>query len=181
MNKVSRSLITRRALVFSVAATFACSRHKAVGYRGYCFVANQGGRSVSAVDLTSFRLRKQIPLDAVPGLVLPHPSQPKAFVLAPETGTVYEIDAATLSVSRRARAGSEAAGMQVSPRNDALWVLYRNPPSLVELPLASLQPGRPIRLPARPDDFDLSRDGRAAIACRDAGIVVLASLSRASV
>jgi DNA-binding beta-propeller fold protein YncE len=175
--------MSRRALLAAAtAATVACGRRKATGYRGYCFVANHDSRSIAVVDLTRFRVRRQIPLDAAPSLVLPHPRQPKVYVLAAETGTVYEIDAVSLAVSRRARAGNWAADMQVSPAGGSLWVLYRDPASLVELPFSSFQPRRPIRLPSPPDAFDLwvpqpaaqETPPLAAVASsKDAGIVLV--------
>ena len=175
------SAISRRTLLLSSAAALGCARPKASRFHGYCFVANQAGRSVGVVDLARFRLRKQIPLDAAPAAVLAHPTKPKVFVLAPDAGTVYEIDAGPLSITRTARAGNQAAGMQISPANDALWVLYRDPAALVELPLYSLRPNRRIRLAARPDDFDLSQDLQAAIVSRQDHSIVLAPLSRSAI
>ncbi len=179
---MTHSSFTRRAwLASSAAAALSCARRKATGYLGYCFVANQGSRSVAVVDLSRFAVRARIALDAAPGLVIPHPSQPKVFVVAPESGTVYEIDAASLAVGRRVRAGSQVVGAQLAPHRDALWVLYREPPVLVEIPLDSLRPGRRIRLPAPPDSFDLSVRGQAAIAIRQTRSIVLAQLATASI
>ena len=173
--------MSRRALMLAPAAALACGRRKARAFPGYCFVANQQGRSVAAVDLTRFQVRKQIPLDAAPAAVVRHPVLPRVYVLAPETGTVYEIEAGPLAVTRRARAGNAAAAMQVSPGNDALWVLYRDPPALVEFPFASFRPGRRIRLASVPDSFDFSTRNQAAIASRRDGTLVVASLSRAAI
>ena len=122
---------------------------------GYCFVANQDSRSIAAVSLERFRVLRQIPLDAAPAAVLTHPYRPRVLVLAPETGTVYEVDGATYAISRKVRAGNQALAMQLSPSGDALWVLYRDPAALVELPLDSLRPGRHIRLPSPPEAFDM--------------------------
>jgi YVTN family beta-propeller protein len=182
MENVARCPISRRTLLLSPAlALAACRKPKATRFPGYCFVANQDGRSVGVVDLSSFRLRKQIHLDAAPAVVLRHPQRPMVFVLAPQGGTVYEIDAVSLEVGRTARAGSQAADMQVSPRGDALWVLYRDPAALVEVPFDSLRPARRIRLPAPPDDFDLSGDNQAAIASRQDRRIVIASLTGAAI
>ncbi len=183
------SPISRRALLVSSAAALgACGRRKATGIQGYCFVANQGSRSVAVVDLTNFRTRKQIPLEAAPAAVLypydpklPAPSKPKVFVLAPDAGTVYEIDASTLAVARQVRAGNQAIGMQLSPRNDALWVLYRDPASLVEVPLASMKTRRRIKLALPPDGFDLSILGQAAVASRQQRSIALLSLDSGAV
>ena len=133
------------------------------------------------VDLTNFRRLSVIALDAAPSAVLPHPASQKAFVLAPRNGTVYELEAASLSVSRRVRAGNDAVSMKMAPTRDAVWVLYRDPAAIVEIPLDSLRPRRHIRLAAAPDDFDLSSTGRAAIASRQAHTITLASLDHAAV
>jgi YVTN family beta-propeller protein len=180
MSVVSTRQISRRAVLAGCASALACGHRKAVGVSGLCFVANQAGRSVSVVDLGRFRVRRQIPLDAAPAAVISHPSR-KVFVLAPDAGTVYEIDAVKLAVTRRARAGSNAIGMQFSPGNDALWILYRDPAALVELPLDSFRPGRRISLAAPPDTFDLSSTGVAAIATAQNRTLVLASLADAAI
>jgi DNA-binding beta-propeller fold protein YncE len=182
MEIVARCPISRRTLLLSPALALAdCRKPKATRFPGYCFVANQDGRSVAVVDLSNFRVRKQIHLDAAPAVVLRHPQRPVVFVLAPQSGMVYEIDAATLETGRTARAGSQAVDMRVSPRGDALWVLYREPAALVELPLDSLRPARRIHLSAQPDDFDLSSDNRAAIASRQGRSIVMASLTSAAI
>lgn len=131
---------------------------------------------MAVVDLSKFLVGRTIPLDAAPAAVVSHPRQPKVFVLTPATGTVHEIDAAWLSVSRRARAGSEAVAMKLAPAGDALWILYRNPAALVELPLDTFQPRRRLRLADPPDDFDLSREGRAAVISTPSRTLAVAAL-----
>lgn len=174
-------MLSRRSLLLSPAALLGCRKPKATGYSGYCFVANQDGHSLAVVDLTTFRLWPPIPLDAAPTGLLAHPHRPEVFALAAETGAIYRIDGASLAVKQRARAGNSAISMRLSPDGDALWVLYREPATLVEFPLDTLAPRRRIRLPAEPDDFDLSPDHRAAVASSTGGAVILASLDRASI
>ncbi|HEY1342388.1 MAG TPA: hypothetical protein VGF59_33010 [Bryobacteraceae bacterium] len=174
---MNRFRISRRALLLSAAAAAGCARRKATRFPGYCFVANQGGRTVGVVDLTVFRVRKEIPLDAAPTAVVAHPSKPKVLVLAPEIGTVYEIAADSLSVARKVRAGNQAIEMRLSPAGDALWVLYADPAALVELPLDSLKPRRRIALPLQPDGFDLSALGHAAISSTKDRRILLASMT----
>lgn len=153
---------------------------------GYCLVANQAGRSIAVVSLARFRVMRQIPLVAAPEIILAHPSRPRVFVLTPENGTVSEIDAATYTVGRRVRGGNQTAGMRLSPDGDALWVLYRDPPSLVEIPLDTMKVGRRIRLASTPDAFDLVKHSDrsvslAAIASRQGRTVTLASLKDAAI
>lgn len=168
--------ISRRALLLSSAAALACGHRKATGFRGLCFVANQESRSLAVIDLARFRLRGQIHLDAAPSAVIAHPSLPKVYVLAPESGTVMEVDAVELQVTRRRRVGNAAVSMQLSPLGDALWVLCSDPPGLQQLPLDSLRPARRIRCPL-PEAFDLSQTGMAAIACARDRVLVLAPLA----
>src|SRR5512136_514734 len=110
-------------LVASAVGALGCGRPKARAFPGYCFVANRAGRSVAAVDLSRFRVRRQIPVEGDPSAVLAHPERKVVFVLAPEIGTVYEIDAPTLTIARRARAGNQALAMQISPDRKSMWVL----------------------------------------------------------
>ena len=185
MNQVTRltaapPVLSRRSLLLA-AAVAACGSPKARGYRGYCFVANQDSRSVAAIDLTNFRLRRQIPLDDAPAAIVAHPSQPKAYVLAPGAGMVYEIDAVKVAVSRRTPAGGRAMSMAVAAGNDALWILYRDPAELVELPFDALRPRRRIRLASPPDGFDISSANYAAIASYPARTITVASLERAAI
>jgi YVTN family beta-propeller protein len=175
-------LISRRALLLSSAAFTACTRPKAKRFLGFCFVANRDGHSVAVVDLTRFRTRQQIPLDAAPEQVLARPKSTRAYVLAPANGTVYEIEAGLLTVTRRVRAGNSAVAMRLSRSGDALWVLYRDPASLVEVPFDTLRPGRRIRLAAPPDDFDLSHENDdACVVTGSNRTVSFLSLAQASV
>jgi YVTN family beta-propeller protein len=179
---VNRPLISRRALLLSSAAMAACSRPKAQRFFGYCFVANRDGRSIAVVDLTRFYTRQQIPLDAAPSQVLARPTTTKSYVLAPANGTVYEIEASLLKIVRRVRAGNTAIAMRLSRNGSALWVLYHDPASLVEIPFDTMRPGRHIRLASPAVDFDLSQT--ADEACVVAGsdrTVVVASLTESSV
>ena len=174
-------MISRRGLLLATAGAVACGRRKATAYPGYCFVANRQGRNVTVVDLSRFRVRKRIALDAAPALVIAHPQKSIAYALAPSNGMVYELDAATLAVSRRMRAGSTAIEMRLAPDGRALWILYRDPPALVEVPLDSLKAARRIRLNSAADGFDLSADGKAAVACRQDKTIVLTALDAARV
>ncbi len=181
MGTVNPLHLSRRALLAASAGALACGRQKASGFRGYCFVANSESKSIAAVDLNRFRLRKQIALDGTPSAVLTHNARLKAYALAPGNGTVYEIDSYSMAVSRRAKAGNQAVGMMFAKSGDALWVLYRDPATLVEIPLDSFRPARRIGLPDVGDAFDISRDNQAAIVCPQAGRIHLASLNSAAI
>src|SRR5271155_4785156 len=108
-------LVTRRALLAGAAATVSCARRKSRGFPGYAFVASAGARTLSAVDLSSFVLAKQIGLDSPAAAVLSNPSRPGVYVLLPEAGAVCEIDAAKLAVVRKTRFGNPALAMRLAP------------------------------------------------------------------
>jgi YVTN family beta-propeller protein len=72
--------------------------------------------------------------------------------------------------------------MRISRDGKALWVLFEDPASLVEIPFDTLRPARRIRLAATPSDFDLSREtDDAAIVSRRARTITIASLAQATV
>jgi DNA-binding beta-propeller fold protein YncE len=183
---LNHTAISRRGfLALAAAGGCACGRKRATAIQGYCLVANQGSRSVAVVSLEAFRVEKQIPLDAAPSMVVGLPGKGKAFVLAPDSGTVYEIDIAAMKISRRARVGTAAVGMRLSPLGDALWVLGRDPALLVELPVNSLKPARRIHLASPPDVLDVVAlsDGTvlAAAASTLGRSITLARLDKAAV
>jgi YVTN family beta-propeller protein len=125
-------------------------------------VANAGGRSVAAVDLSRFVLAKQIRVESAPGAVIPHPERPAVYVLMPESGGVCEIDAATLAVARSTRLGGPALSVRFAPDGKSLWVLQAR--ALVRLDAGRLRVAQSVALPGPAEDFDLSRDGLAAVA-----------------
>jgi DNA-binding beta-propeller fold protein YncE len=176
--------LSRRALLLAPAALLpGCRRRRATGYPGYCFVAAQQSHSLGVIDLLTFRIARPVRLDAAPSVILPHPRLPRVLVLSADTGTIYEVDAASRRVTRRVRVATQAVGMVLADepgRNAALWLLARAPAALVEIPLDSLQPRRRIRLPLAPDDFDVSAN-HAAIVSRSAAALMFVRLDRAAV
>ena len=172
-------LFSRRAFLASSAVLLpGCRRRKATRYPGYCFVANYDAHSIALVDLSRFRLLRNLRLDAAPAAVLPRPGLPRVLALALSPGTVYEIDALTFAVTRQTRVCVQAAGMLLAG-GDVLWVLCREPSALVEIPLDTLRPRRRIPLPDEPDDFDVSGQ-RAAVVSRSRGTLLFADLEHAA-
>ena len=55
-------------------------------------------------------------------------------------GPLKQIEAGLLTITRRIRAGNAAVAMRLSRNGDALWVLYRDPAGLVEIPFDTLRP-----------------------------------------
>ena len=156
--------LTRRTLLVGAVALAGCARRKSRGFPGYAFVANAGERTVAAVDLNAFVLAKQIGLDGAPGDVRSNPLRPGVYVLLPESGAVCEIDAAKLAVVRKTRLGYPALAMRLAADGESLWVLQAR--ALVRLEGSRLRPVEYIPLPGVAEDFDLTRDGRAAVGFR---------------
>ena len=173
--------ISRRSALFSLAAAASCGRRKATVYPGYALVAIADGNSVAVVELSRFRVRGHIALNGSPGHIVAHPARPAAFVAIPLTGEVVEVEPGALRPVRGARPGGVAVGMRLAPGGRSLWVLYREPGSLVELPLDTLRPAARIRLPGTPVDFDFRSDGLAAVCFRGASGVALADPKSGSV
>jgi len=78
---------------------------------------------VAAVDLNRFKWRKEILLGGGAGGAhgLSDPYKPRVFALAPDAGTLYEIDVASLAVSRKAQVGRPRDGHAAGAGNEALW------------------------------------------------------------
>jgi DNA-binding beta-propeller fold protein YncE len=171
--------ISRRTLLSGAAALAACSR-KGKGFPGYAFVANQDGRSVAAVDLSAFTLARQIALNGAPNTVVAHPARPTVYVLTPENGTIFEIEAATLAVKRRVRPAQSAVSMRLAGDGRSLWLLAREPRALLRVPLDTLRAGTRIPLPQDPDGFELDPrpEGRlAGVSFPNEGAVALCDLA----
>ncbi len=146
-------------------------------------MAAQQSHSLGVIDLLTFRTARPVRLDAAPSAILPHPRLPRVLVLSADTGTVYEIDAASRRVIRRVRVAAQSVSMVLAGgtgANAALWLLARSPAALVELPLDSLQPRRRIHLPLTPDDFDVSGN-HAAIVSRAAAALMFARLDGSAI
>src|SRR2546421_12522946 len=109
----------RRAFLLGIP-TLGCPPRPSPGFD--VFVANEDGRSVAAVDLTTFRVRKEIGIDGNPTAVVSHALRPAVYVLTPQNGTVHEIDPVLLSVRRKVRLGAPAISMRLAADGKSLWV-----------------------------------------------------------
>ena len=158
-----------------------CGRRKGTGFPGYAIIANQEGRSLAAVDLTSFSVKRHIALDASPSAVIAHPREPVVYVLAPQNGSLYEVEATRVERKRSLRLGESVIAMRMATDGESLWVLRAGPHGLVRVPLKSFQPAEQIRLPGAGRHFDLSHDGRAAILLSHDSQVALATLAPARI
>src|ERR1700730_15970984 len=125
----------RRTFLLAIP-TLGCRRPLSVGFD--VFVANHDGRSVAAVDLTTFRVRKEVGIDGNPAGIVSHGQHPAIYVLIPETGTVHELDPLSLSVRRKSRVAPSAISMRMATDGNPLWILSGEARALVQLNLAGL-------------------------------------------
>ena len=169
--------MNRRAFLLALP-TLGCPPHPSAGFD--VFVANEDSRSVAAVDLTTFSVRKVIGIEANPTAIISHPRRPAVYVLTPQTGTVHEIDPVSLSVRRKARVGSPSTSMRLAADGKSLWILSSESRSLIQLDLDGLRPGARIKLPGVPADFDLT-DDQAAISLPAEGGFAIAALASAGI
>src|SRR5579862_2618150 len=175
----SNASFTRRGFVLAAAASVGCARRKGRGFPGYAFISDAGARTVSAVDLTSFVLARQIGMDAAPSAIVPSVLRPAAYVLIPETGAVCEIDAAKLAVVRKSRAGNPALSMRPDPDGKSLWILQLR--ALVRLDANHLRTAQSIALPGVAGDFDLTADGHAAVTFQQDRRIALIKLATGAI
>jgi len=165
--------ISRREALLAPLVAAGCGRRKGTGYPGFAFVANQAGRSLGAVDLSTFSLARQIALEAAPSQVLAVRKLARAYALAPQSGLIFEVDTRSLTVARTARLGSPATGLRLARDEQALWALCPEARQLVEIPLERFRPGRRTRLPGLAGGFDLGERGMAAVSFPETGRVGL--------
>jgi YVTN family beta-propeller protein len=163
--------ITRRGFVVGSAALAGCGPKLAKPYNGYAFVACQTNRKVSAVNLSRFKVSKEIPLDGEPTAVLVKPGTQRVFVLIPSGGTVVEIDANSMSLVRKHKVAGTAVSMRMEPDGESIWVLARDPQALIQLDLKTSGVSATIRLAKNASDFDLSP--AAPLAVIDASPAIL--------
>jgi DNA-binding beta-propeller fold protein YncE len=151
----------RRDLLLA-AGPFGWGKKRGTGSDAVAYIANQLGRSVAAVNLNSFSVTAQAQLGVEPGAVLAHPSLPTVYVLAPDKGVIFELDAERLSTRRSLRVEAPARGLRLSPDGRFLWVLSSGARALVRIAIDSFQASGAIRLPAPAIDFDLESSGNLA-------------------
>ncbi|HEV8147812.1 MAG TPA: YncE family protein [Bryobacteraceae bacterium] len=168
-------MISRRTLL-TLPIAAACSSGRRAGFHGYAFTANEEGHAVAAVDLEALAVARHIPLDAAPVQVLALRSRPLVFALTAETGSVHEIHVDRLRYSRKIAVAQTAVTMRIADNERALYVLGKQPRSLVRIALDSWTEDWRVTLPDEPVDFELSPGGKFA-GVSSAGSVRLVDLA----
>ncbi|MDQ6663014.1 MAG: hypothetical protein M3Z23_01310 [Acidobacteriota bacterium] len=170
--------ISRRHFITGSALLAACGKPKAGRVAAYAFIASADDHSVSIIDLRRFQAIRKIAVGAPPAGVLAWPGSRRAFVLTPDNGTLLEIDTISLSIRRKLRTGGTPVQMRMQA--GSIWLLRRDPHSLVQVRLDSFKIVSIVPLPAAPFDFDLSETA-AAIGLPDRHGVALANLATSKI
>lgn len=171
--------ISRRNLLLGPAVLAACGKPKAGRVAAYVFIANEDDRSVSVIDLRRFQAIRKIAVDAAPTGVLALPGSKRVFVLTPQNGTLLEIDTVSLAIRRKLRIGGTPTQMRIT-ETGSIWLLRRDPHSLVQVKLDSLKMGSIVPLPAEPFDYDLNGTA-AAVSLPDPHGVAIVNLTTAKI
>lgn len=148
----------REWLALTVLA--ACARRKASGYPGYALIATSGENSVAAVDLTSFRLVKQIDVGAPPAAVIP--AQDRSLVLTPSTGSVHVVDAGLRRALVRTLA-DQVSAIRLTPDQRHVAAIAAKSRELILADTTSLNVIRRHKLDAEPVALDVATTPYAAV------------------
>ncbi len=154
-------MISRRSIL-AIPFAAACGTRATGGYRGYAFVANQDGQAVAAVDLEAMAVARHIPLDGSPSQVVTAIFRPSIYCLTPDNGTVHEIQADRLVFKRKVTVASTAIVMHLDAHAGALYILAKDPQSLVRVSLDSFNVDWRIALPDAPVDMAVAPNGKFA-------------------
>ena len=163
--------MTRREYLALSALAVAtnCGRKRGAGFAGHALVATAGENSVTAVDLSLFRLRAQIPLNGAPRAVLTGPGK-TSFVLTPGEGSLHRLDP-DFQLTASKKLADQLAGFALSPDGSRLWAISGANREAFELHPATLQIARRWKLAAQPTALDVALDGSVAIVSGDSGSV----------
>jgi YVTN family beta-propeller protein len=102
---------------------------------------------------------RHIPIEGAPSQVLAAQTRPSVYALAPDEGTVFEIQPDRLSVRRSVQVGP-AIAMSLDVQERALYVLTRE--ALARVALDSFRLDWRVALPEIPVQFALTQDGKSA-------------------
>lgn len=170
-----RTFLKASAALGSAALLPSCRRHRA--FSGYAFVANQEGRAIAAVDLTLFAVTRYIRVDGAPTAIVADPIRHTAYALTPENGVVHEIRADRLALGRTLSIAHAAVSMRLSPDGERVYVLCRDPRSLVAISLKDFRVEWSTGLSGDAFDFDVAPTGsHAAVSYGKTGAVQLIDL-----
>lgn len=158
-----------------------CTGKHAEGYRGFAYVAVAGSRTVAAIDLLSFSLRRSIPLSCQPSILIAHPDSQKSIAFAAgkaEDGAAI-LERVDLSAGKTAARVTVGSGNPVV-RKDARGSIWTSAgdPRLHAWSADGLRPVAQVSLAARVVDFDIAPGQPLACACLEGGLAQFVDLAK---
>jgi hypothetical protein len=155
--------ITRREWSLGLVALAGCGRKKATAFPGYALVSTSGENSLAVVDLSVFRLIKQIDLGSPPTAVVV--TSGRSFVLTPSSGSVHILDADLRRVSSH-RLADGLSGIRLSADGKLLLAISSDPAEFIIANARTLDIIRRQKLDAAPVSLDVASSTYAAISTR---------------
>lgn len=142
--------LTRRQWLTAtgLAISSACTPKPRTGYRGYALIADTGDHSIAVVDLTAFRLIKQIALRAAASDIIAC-GQGRSLALTPTTGSVHMIDA-HLRLANSRRLSENVLAICVAPNGAEVVAIAPEARELIVADAISLQVRARYKLSAEP-------------------------------
>lgn len=159
--------VTRRQWSLGLLSLAACARKKPSGFPGYAIVSTAGENSIAVVDLSLFRLAKQVDIGAPPAAVVT--SGERSFVLTPSTGSVHVFDAAFRRLSSH-KLADQLAGIRLSSDHKLLVAIANAPAEFIVVDARSLQMVGRQKLDAPPLALDVASSPYAAVSTAQASI-----------
>jgi YVTN family beta-propeller protein len=175
------SVWTRRGFLAAGGILAAgCGGKHAEGHRGFAYVAVAGSRTVAAVDLLSFTLRRGIALSCQPSLLIAHPdpAKPVAFVGGKTddgTAVLEQVDLAHGKSVARVVAGTGNPVVRKDHRG-FIWTSAGDA-KLHAWSAGNLRPMAQVSLAARAIDFDVAPALPLACVCLEGGLAQFVDLA----
>ena len=130
----NESMITRRnwmqASLGEAVAMSACS-HKATGFPGFAIIASEAEQTLSAISLETFRVTRQLRLEAAPSQVAAIGGPKLVLCLLPSRGTLIAIDREGVAVRQKVRVADESLTMRLDDDGKRVWILNKSASTLV--------------------------------------------------
>ncbi len=149
----------------------ACGRKSGAGYAGYALVAAAGEQSITVVDLSEFRVFKQVGVGAAPKTILAG-NDGTSLVLTPETGSVHLLDNRFNRVLSK-KVADRLSGVQLTRGGKRVMAIAGPSRELMELDASTLHVVRRWKLGGEPVSLDVSLDGDVGISSGQHGAVEL--------
>ena len=131
-----------------LAVSSSCRPKPRTGYRGYALIADAADPSIEVVDLSAFRLVKQIALRAAASDVIAC-GQGRSLALTPTTGSVHVVDA-NLKLVNSHRLSGNVSAISLVPSGDEVLAIAPEARELIVANVTSLQVRSRYRLNAEP-------------------------------